>query len=48
MEQYQKERDLHQVSVLLEHLVTLWKDFNETQVDLESLDNEDLDQHLKV
>ncbi|XP_062713979.1 uncharacterized protein LOC134290792 [Aedes albopictus] len=48
VDDYQEERDSHQVSVRLEYLVTLWNDVNETQLELESLDDESLDEYLKV
>ncbi|XP_062704266.1 uncharacterized protein LOC134286638 [Aedes albopictus] len=48
VEDYQEERDSRQVSVRLEHLLTLWRDVNVTQAELETLDDEGLDQYLKV
>nr|XP_029723849.1 uncharacterized protein LOC115264316 [Aedes albopictus] len=48
VEEYQEDRDSRQVSVRLEHLLTLWRDVNATQAELETLDDEGLDQYLKV
>lgn len=47
MDDYQDETDAFQVPVRLEHLVSLWNDFNAVQAEIESLDESDVDNQLK-
>ncbi|XP_062549772.1 uncharacterized protein LOC134214408 isoform X2 [Armigeres subalbatus] len=47
MDGYQEETDACQVPVRLEHLVSLWNDFNAVQAELESLDENNVDSQLK-
>lgn len=48
MDNYEEETDACQVPVRLEHLVTLWNDFNLVQAELETLDESDVDDQLKT
>ncbi|XP_065091733.1 uncharacterized protein LOC135712696 [Ochlerotatus camptorhynchus] len=47
MDEFDVDTDVHQVPVRLEHLSTLWVDFNKTQSELESLDEAGLEQQFK-
>lgn len=44
---YKEETGAREVAVRLEHLVTIWNDFNATQAELETLDDAAIDAHLK-
>ncbi|XP_065091282.1 uncharacterized protein LOC135712252 [Ochlerotatus camptorhynchus] len=47
MDDYQDETDAFQAPFRLEHLVSLWNDFNAVQAEIESLDESDVDNQLK-
>ncbi|XP_053691615.1 uncharacterized protein LOC128740128 [Sabethes cyaneus] len=47
VDEYNEDTDSSQVPVRLEHLGTLWADFNKTQMDLESADEAGIEQQFK-
>lgn len=47
VDEYSEESSAREVSVRLEHVDTIWKDFNTVQNELETLDESSLDDHLK-
>ncbi|XP_055589657.1 uncharacterized protein LOC129741871 [Uranotaenia lowii] len=47
VETYDEEQHECQVAGRLEHLVSLWNDFNGVQAELETLDEAEIDNHLK-
>ena len=47
VDEYNEDTDCSQVPVRLEHLGTLWTDFNKTQAELESIDEAGIDAQFK-
>ncbi|XP_055634220.1 uncharacterized protein LOC129774499 [Toxorhynchites rutilus septentrionalis] len=47
VEGFKEDTDCHEVPVRLEHLITIWNDFNTVQGELETLDDSHIEAHLK-